>query len=355
MSIFPKRTLQGTSVTIHWNFNTSALKGTHWFPLVRIGVKDPEGKITMLFERHVLALPSLADEAEAVKEKKLLYLNKNFPLLFVAGCLSGKNSREKLVDILENIQGGRHYYFTFAVPDNAAPGKYTLISEVISDGEIRHSKTASDDFFFVEKVAVQNPIHYNGQGKAALVNYSPEPVPVKLIEYYPGRDLLAKDVEAFELKGNEEREITFNSVNTFLSYNEEREVIPVLQAETVPLRNPYFFALEKETENSTYIMHRDTDEAYVLEGKTRAIWHQADGLNSKKSLRITGFENQYDEMLGNNLIQEVWFNEATIREGLQRKAHSLNFSLGRGHGAKSPTPIFLRGHAQVKLYQIAIA
>lgn len=43
MSIFPKRTLQDTSVTIHWNFNTSKLKGTHRFPLVCIGVKDPLG------------------------------------------------------------------------------------------------------------------------------------------------------------------------------------------------------------------------------------------------------------------------------------------------------------------------
>ena len=57
MSIFPKRTLPGKTVTIHWNFNTASLKGTHIFPLVRIGVKDPLGNITMLFEEHVLALP----------------------------------------------------------------------------------------------------------------------------------------------------------------------------------------------------------------------------------------------------------------------------------------------------------
>ncbi|WP_375587596.1 hypothetical protein [Flagellimonas aurea] len=44
MSIFPKRTLPGKTVTIHWNFNTASLKGTHIFPLVRIGVKEPLGE-----------------------------------------------------------------------------------------------------------------------------------------------------------------------------------------------------------------------------------------------------------------------------------------------------------------------
>ncbi|MEJ7558137.1 MAG: hypothetical protein WKF66_07480 [Pedobacter sp.] len=305
MSIFPKRTLQGTSVTIHWNINTAALKGTYWFPLVRIGVKDPEGNITMLFEKHVLALPSVADETKAVQENKLLYLNKNFPLLFVASYLSGKNSREKLVDILENIQGGRHFYFTYAVPDNAVLGKYTLISEVISDGEIRHSRTAADDFFFVEKVGIDDSRYLEGNGKAVLVNYSPEPVPIKLIEYYPENDLLAENIVAFELRGDEKKEITFKSEHTFLSYNEEREIISVLPQEHLPVRNPYFLILEKEAEASTYILNRETDEAYILEGKTRAIWNNADGMNSKASVLFNHCETEYEEMIANGLIKEV--------------------------------------------------
>lgn len=305
MSIFPKRTLPGTAVAIHWNFNTSALKGTHRFPLVRIGVKDPLGNITMLFEKHVLALPSVDDEKQAAEEKKLIYLNKNFPILFIANYLSGKNSREKLVDILENIQGGRHYYFSYAVPGDAPLGKYTLISEVISDGEIRHSNTAADDFFFVEKVSVENAEYNYGKGRATLLNHSPEPIPVKIIEYYPGKDLNAEAIRVFELAAAAEQVIQFKAEHTFLSYNEERELISLMDTMPVPVRNPYYHALEKEAENSTYILNRNSNEGYVLEGKTRNIWMNANGLNSRLKLRNDDFEDEYDEMLANDLIHEV--------------------------------------------------
>ena len=83
MSIFPKRTIPGKGTTIHWNFNTAHLKGVHIFPFVRIGVKDPEGKINMLFEQNILALPNSTD-TERDDEATLptyKYLNKNTPLL----------------------------------------------------------------------------------------------------------------------------------------------------------------------------------------------------------------------------------------------------------------------------------
>ncbi|NMH89060.1 hypothetical protein [Flavivirga algicola] len=151
MSIFPKRAIPGKTVTIHWNFNISSLKNVHIFPRVRIGVKDPNGNVTMLFEEYVLGLPNSEDEITPQKERTFKYLKKNVPLLLLADYFDGISKREQLIERLKNIQSGRHYYFTYTLPNDAPLGKYTLVSEVHSSGEIKYSKTAADDFFFVEK------------------------------------------------------------------------------------------------------------------------------------------------------------------------------------------------------------
>ncbi|MEJ7658803.1 MAG: hypothetical protein WKG07_03820 [Hymenobacter sp.] len=59
MSIFPKRTLRGTHVTIHWNFGTAQLTDSHIYPYVRIGVQAPNGQLTLLHDGHILRLPGL--------------------------------------------------------------------------------------------------------------------------------------------------------------------------------------------------------------------------------------------------------------------------------------------------------
>ncbi|WP_207424847.1 hypothetical protein [Desertivirga brevis] len=304
MSIFPKRTLPGKPVTIHWNFNTSKLKEKHIFPLVRIGVKDPLGNVKMLFEEHVLALPAVEDEKLAAENNKLLYLNKNLPILLLASYLSGKSSKEKLADILQNIQGGRHFYFTYQTPENTPLGKYTLVSEVISEGEIRYSKTAIDDFFYVEKVSCED-VRWDGiSGKAIVKNHSLEPAPVKIIDYTLGEALLADKLQVFELEANETKEVLFKSEHAFLSYNEEREMIPLSAAKTFVTKSPWFLSIEKPEQKATYLLNRQNDEAYLLDGETNTLWQKADGIHPADSLRACK-ESLYDEMLANKLLVEI--------------------------------------------------
>ncbi|MFC3559468.1 hypothetical protein [Pedobacter jamesrossensis] len=301
MSIFPKRGLRGTSITIHWNFNTSSIKESHICPLVRIGVKDPKGNISMLFEKHVLSLPAIKNLPESSDPVRPLYLNKNFPLLVVAEYLSGKYSREKLVDILENIQGGRHFYFVYQVPGDAALGKYTLISEVISGGEVRYSKTAEDDFFFIEDIEISNCINDGQCIQATITNHSPEPAPVKVVAYHANGELSPTDIDAYELSGNESRKITVKAPYGFVSYNEEREILP-LQAEPRIIKNPYYLSLNKE--DKRYILYRDSDSSYILDEETRKIWDFSDGLEERSTLaKIANV--QFEEMLSNQLIYPI--------------------------------------------------
>src|SRR5689334_7339361 len=110
MSIFPKRTIAGQSVTIHWNLSVPAGLQKPLTPFVRIGIIDPAGQTTMLFESTVLVLPSAGMPVPVAPQQENIPLNlhKHTPLLLLASYLSGRQKREKLIDILNNIRSGRH-------------------------------------------------------------------------------------------------------------------------------------------------------------------------------------------------------------------------------------------------------
>lgn len=304
MSIFPKRTLRNSTVTIHWNFSTAHLE-KHIFPLVKIGVKDPLGNVTMLFQKHVFSLPKV-DYDSAATQNKLIYLNKNTPLLIVAEYLSGQHKKEKLVDILENIQCGRHYYFNYNVPLDAPLGKYILISEVHNDGHIYYSKTAHDDFFFVEELSVESVTLNNERREAIIHNYSDEPVPVKIIEYLPGSSLQPNAIRAFEVQGKQSFKFSYDSEYTFINYNEEREWIFVHHDnEPVVIRNPEVIILKKAGENQTYLISKVNEDSFILKDELLAIWNLADGLHTRNHICTKTNRSIYDEMLAENLIKEI--------------------------------------------------
>ncbi len=308
MSIFPKRTVQGQTVTIHWNFNTSKLTDFHVLPWVRIGVRDPKGNVTMLFEEHVLGLPHEPEEPKAEKPK-LKYLNKNLPLLLLADYLSGKHKKEKLIEMLENIQSGRHYYFTFHVPENAPLGKYELISEIHVNGELRLSKTAADDFFFVEKVSCRWPEQSDNGKKALLINQSPEKTPVKIVHCNSGEEgKITTSVQVFELEGGEEKEIPLVSPLNFLLYNEERQVIPLQEhSSDFFVRNQQVFTLTK-TGGETYLIKKEKDEAYQLDKGYKTLWQKADGFLQQETLEKEE-KVLLEEMLAEDLIHSLSFEK----------------------------------------------
>ncbi|WP_024772538.1 hypothetical protein [Aquimarina macrocephali] len=303
MSIFPKRAIPGKTVTIHWNFNISALKNVHVFPWVRIGVKDPNGNVTMLFEEHVLGLPNPINDVTQEKEQSLKYLNKNVPLLLLADYLSGACKREQLIQILKNIQSGRHYYFTYTIPKNAPLGKYTLISEVHSSGEIKYSKTAVDDFFFVERITLNNIVE--GEKKnAVVINHSPEKTPIKIVECYQNKQgELKTKVRVFEIEPLQKTTIKLSSNKEFLLYNEEREVLPLTTSSSYLLRNQQVLEIHKKDEK-TYLLKKDKDEAYQLTTETKQLWEKSNGLFHKDEM--SEIEKAiFKEMSSEELIQEI--------------------------------------------------
>lgn len=305
MSIFPKRTVAGSTVTIHWNLTLPAGMESPVCPFVRIGIIDPAGHTHLLIEEHVLLLPSTAAPAPASlqAEDKWLYLNKHTPLLILASYLSGQQSREKLIDILTNIQNGRHYYFTWPVPRKAAPGKYRLLSEMYLEGSVKYSGTAAEDFFYVEQLAVTQ----EADGQVTISNPGPEAVPVKLIVYPAGDHSRPETMEVFYLPAGKIHQVTITGKSVFLVYNEERITLPLhaLQ-QNRPLRNQQHLFIQKQEAGVpvSYVLPREGDNAYRLTGLQREIWEAADGMNAAETLRKKGGA-LYDEMIAHRLITEI--------------------------------------------------
>ena len=307
MSIFPKRAAPGETVTIHWNFNTANLTDFHVVPWVRIGVISPRGTVTMLFEEHVLGLPDAPEDTKTEKPP-LRYLNKNVPLLLLANYLSGKHTKEKLVEILQNIQSGRHYYFTYQVPKDAPLGKYQLLSEIHINGEVRYSKTAADDFFFVEKVSLKQFIETNGRKAAIIYNHSPEDTPIKIVGCESLEEAkMRTSIRVFDIPPLKETRVSLTASINFLLYNEERQVVPLqIGSPNFLLRNQQIITLKKAN-GSTYLF-KEKDEAYELTPPTNAIWQKADGLLRQEALT---FEEriQLEEMVAEGLVDIISFEE----------------------------------------------
>lgn len=305
MSIFPKRTIAGSTVTIHWNLTLPAGMETAVCPYGRIGINTPEGKTHLLLEEHVLLLPSTAAPAPSSLPQTgaYQYLNKNTPLLVLASYLAGQQPREKLINILTNIQNGRHYYFTWHVPHNALPGKYTLLSEMYVNGSLKHSGTSADDFFYVEQLDIAP-----GPGEETIIrNPGPEPVPAKLISYTVGRHQRPETLEVFYIAPGDSRFVSTARKSVFLVYNEERITIPLhAWRQLRTLRNQQYHALQKEEagEPVTYVLPREGEEAWRLTGSQREIWEAADGISNAAQLRATD-SNSYDEMITHGLIIEI--------------------------------------------------
>lgn len=305
MSIFPKRTVAGSAVTIHWNLSLPAGMETTVCPFVRIGINSPDGNTYMLFEDHVLLLPSTAAPAPPglQQSSSYQYLNKHTPLLVLASYLSGKQSREKLAEILTNIQNGRHYYFTWAIPPGAPPGKYTLLSEMYIGGSLKHSGTAADDFFYVEQLDITT----HAAGEVIIRNPGLEPVPAKLITYTAGHHQRPENLEVFYIAPGDSHAVNTAGKSVFLVYNEERITIPLhVCQQPRSLRNQQYHALYKEEagEPATYVLSREGEEAWRLTGPQRAIWEAADGMTSAMHLRETDNKG-YDEMIAHRLITEI--------------------------------------------------
>lgn len=305
MSIFPKRTVQGKTVTIHWSVALESELDRPLFPFVRLGVKSPDGELRYLCQKNILLLPK---DYQSDKEHEEIVnvtppenhnLARDIPILILADFLSGKRKREQLVEILTRIKAARHFYFTYTVADDAPLGKYELVSELYLDGKCHKSLTADEDFFYVEKVIVEG----SSEDSFNLSNPSPEDCPVKIIEY----SVEGARANLYNVPAKDSLTINVKSSIYYALYNEEREVIPLKRefGKRI-LRNQTLQSFKKNDGDSLklYVMFPDNDDAYILEGAYLKIWQLADGTVEDNELRSVD-EDAFSSMINANLLYEI--------------------------------------------------
>lgn len=308
MSIFPKRGIRGSDITIHWNCNVSQLKETHITPFVRIGVIRPDGVCTMLMEENMLIYPDTQYKEPTASPRDSQYLKKSNPLLMLAAHLQGGANKEMLISILNNMKSGRHFYFTYHVPPDAPLGRYILLSEVISEGHTRYSKTAKEDFFHIEEISLNDTQIGDNGGTTRIVNHSPEPVSIRVCEYYYQHQPVSTMSFLYDIPGCAEKIIQFSSPATCILYNEERITLPVVNNDDkLVMRNQRLLMLPVNDlgEDVVYVWNKQTDETFKLKGITKTIWENADGLQTRQMLRSGDQKDVYDEMIQEGLIIEI--------------------------------------------------
>ncbi len=271
MSIFPKKTIRGKPVTIHWNFNGTSHNQRHICPYVRIGVTDPLGNTTMLFEQHVLAFPHTATLPDHPTGASL---RKETPLLVFASYLQQRSGRHQIKEMLGRMESGTHHYFTFHTPPDAIPGKYILLSELYAEGTKKHSLTRDDDFFFVEVLDIKQ----TNSNTVTISNLSGEACLAELITLTNGNHT----IENITIPGLSAMEAVIAGP-AFLRYSESREII-ALHALHEPLlnKNQLMITLpSKEEANTFHVMHTDEEEGYLLENEYAEVWRSCNGLEPK--------------------------------------------------------------------------
>lgn len=303
MSVFPKRTIRGKGVTIHWGFGALHKLGGLRFSHAKIQVKNPNGVLTTLFEKNFQILPYEKEE-ERISPNKMSKksLSGVTPLLLLSDYLSGPRINKKaLTSHFERLGNSRHFYFYYDIPEEAPLGKYEILSEVFIDGIGYESNTKDSDFFFVEELTISNVSSIDKGYVFEAKNHSPESCPIMIVEYFS--ESISKKV--LNMEPLESKRITC-SKDVCLFYNESRESIPITLSSKKVFRNPKFFALEKEDDGvkKIYVMDSsNNNDAYIFEDSYLEIWEKSNGSISANELKKID-EKVYLEMKNRKLIIE---------------------------------------------------
>lgn len=304
MSIFPKRTLRGKGVTIHWGLNFTHTANNLRYAFIRIQVKTPSKKVVNLCEDYIQLLPNLCNTKNENGEEGDKFLSKGTPLLLLADFLSGgRHKKQKLVELFKRINEARHFYFYYEIPENAELGRYDIVSEFYVDGKCYKSSTIEEDFFYVESIELNDIREVMDEFHFSVKNNSSESCPIKMMEYDNNNKV---EINITSLLPNEKRHLKCRK-GSYILYNEEREMLTLEPKDRKrPLRNPETFHFEKEEkeEKPKAYLILSNDEAFTLEGKSKSIWEMSNGINYREEVKRID-EKMYNKMIENRLIIEL--------------------------------------------------
>jgi len=305
MSVFPKRTKPGGCVTIHLAISPSIETDRLLFPKLALDVINPAGEVQRIVDCHLVLVPNRTASNEGDEDNGVRTgLAGGTPLIVLADYLDGPGKRRELADIIKRTPRAMHYYFHYAIPADAIPGKYRFVSEIFLDGKQFLSGTREDDFFLVEKLSIGS-LEKNKDGKPISVsirNHSPEPTPVLVIRPAnngEGRSML------MEVPGFSETSHPCDGADgiSFL-YNEGREALFAQDDGNRIVRNQTLVSFDKKDgeESKTYVMFPESEDAYILSDGYKDLWDEADGFTLDTELAARHGKEVFEEMLSAALV-----------------------------------------------------
>jgi hypothetical protein len=301
MSIFPKRTAQGRTITIHVRAQLSRLGVAD----LRLSVTDPAGVTTIVRQEQVLLFPR-PDQPDVEGDARLaLGLYREPPLLLVSQLVDGylKGRSEKFQDFYRIINRNIHFYSACSLPGNAIPGRYQVALEILSGGRQIAAESARTEHFFVDRVR-RVSVEPSRTGTTAYVeNESAERTPVRIVEPVDDERMTSR---IMVLPGRSVVPIHISREKAFLFYAEDSEWIFVGPlASPLCVRNQTLIPVIGAEAGTMYLARDPAEEGYALSGAAKEIWDKAGGLAQRDELRTAENAAIYDELVRTGILAEV--------------------------------------------------
>ena len=301
VSIFPKKLKPGGTVTLH---RRAHAKAPAWYHL-RHSILFPDGNEVSLGEGPFFCCPQpgAPEEHELLKQSDHIFQAP--PLLMASRYLESESrNQDFFLDALVGLRDASHFYSTYTLPSDSPLGRYRYKLEFLVNGVVRESATADADFFFVEKLELENVVYAGLSREATVLNPSPEPVVAVFHEYHDEGGTMQSSRRLVEMAAHGRKQFSFTGFAT-LSYLGGTETL-FLKAEEDPLclRNPAYRTLKKSN-SEAYAFDSSQEVAYEFRGLAAAIWTRADGFHTRAMLRTSENESAYDELKAQGHLVEL--------------------------------------------------
>jgi hypothetical protein len=295
MSVFPKKILAGECVIVHNAFHTSKFEEGIYFPLLEIWITDPDGIKKMVHSKVTPIIAFDSQKTEEIYQHNQTTKYKQLPLVALSNYLCNYANSEDLVNTLQALKSGRHYYFSYQLPLCSSPGKYKVEAIHYLNGEKYASRDSSEDVFYVERIEVSYLKKH-----VLLKNNSNESTSIKLIFLDSKHTIISYSTTL--MKGGEKLEVNYKT-KCVLMYNEDRKVIPLFTESTRGiLKNPKLpHIIKNKSKPIVTVFGRDSADAFQLEDEYYQLWNASNGFASKHKMEAT---KQVDEMLEEQLLIE---------------------------------------------------
>lgn len=278
MSVFPKKLSKGENVIIHLGVTSS--RSNISFATFHTYIVTPQGNKISVCEKYIISgLNCDNTTVEALKEEKYRYP----PLVVVSDLLSGRNTRQKLIEAFTSFDRMTHFYFCLDTTD-LSPGKYLVRTEFFEEGIQIEARTNKDDFFLVEELQIRKISIEKDILNFSVENKSPESCTFSMFLY----NVISKDKKNISktLDGYETICFSFPYKKELcvISYSEGRKVHDVsrfLIGNKRLIRNPKLFSKMKMKggEKKFYIFSSTDDLAYILDDVLSIqIWEKVGNL-----------------------------------------------------------------------------